>query len=91
VATGSKKRRNIVTEILSRAERLGANGQTSGFGKRSYVLTETLRYLERAETPDWVREECLRHFPVALIAALEGALRLAIRDLIDTGSPFIHR
>lgn len=35
--------------------------------------------------------ELLKYFPVAIIACLEGYCRLAIKDLIDEGSPYLDR
>jgi uncharacterized protein YecT (DUF1311 family) len=38
-----------------------------------------------------VHSELLRYFPVALVACLEGYFRLAIKELIDAGSPYLDR
>ena len=35
--------------------------------------------------------ELLKYFPVALVACLEGYFRLAIKELIDAGSPYLDR
>jgi len=51
-----------------------------------------LSTLERAfENRRELDAELLKYFPVALVACLEGYFRLAIKEMIDTGSPFLER
>ncbi|HUG37504.1 MAG TPA: hypothetical protein VML54_11170, partial [Candidatus Limnocylindrales bacterium] len=46
--------------------------------------------LERAfESHDKKQRELTRYFPVALIAAMEGYFRAAVKDLVDAGEPFV--
>lgn len=46
--------------------------------------------LEQAfKTHDSKETELIRYFPVALIACVEGYFRMAIKDLIDAGEPYL--
>jgi hypothetical protein len=82
---------DVIDQILARRSRLTTTYLSLGLDKRLGKLRESLSYLERPEVPDTVREELLRHFPVATVAALEGFLRLLIEIVVDTGTPFIER
>ncbi|MFQ5853073.1 MAG: hypothetical protein ACE5JU_21140 [Candidatus Binatia bacterium] len=82
--------RDYVNQIISRGARLrSATSRFNSFRHRYDSLRQALSCLGTTQFPDPVRTEFLRHFPVAIIAALEGYLRLVIRDLIDSGPPFI--
>lgn len=75
--------RNIIQEIAEvRHRRL--------FGDSMAELSLRLRALERAFAKyDRDDEELVRYFPVAIIACVEGYFRMAIRDLVDAGEPFL--
>ena len=48
--------------------------------------------LERAfETRGELHPELLKYFPVGLVACIEGSFRLYIKEIIDTGSPYLER
>src|SRR6266550_1452233 len=82
--------RNYVDQIMSRGGRLdSATSRFNSFRRRYESLRQALSCCGTTQLPAPVRAEFLRHFPVAIIAALEGYLRLVIRDLIDSGPPFI--
>jgi len=55
-------------------------------------LFTRLLSLERAFTNRGNLEtELLKYFPVALVACLEGYFRLAIKELVDAGPPYLNR
>lgn len=60
------------------------------FGSAMAELPFRLFALERAfRDHDQGNTELTRYFPVALVACIEGYLRLAIRELIDAGEPYL--
>lgn len=64
--------------------------QRRRFGAAIAELPLRLFSLERAfKTHDQRNAELTRYFPVALVACIEGYFRLAIKELIDAGEPYI--
>ncbi len=60
------------------------------FGEAMAELPLRLFALERAfNEHDNSQKELTRYFPVALIACVEGYFRMAVKDLIDAGEPFL--
>jgi hypothetical protein len=59
------------------------------FAKRVFSL---IHLSEQWTKQDWDNESCrseaFRYIPIALVAAVQGWMRLAIRDLVDAGEPF---
>lgn len=90
-------RRNLLEEILAkRARSPTGNARFDLFGKRYDRLREAFvqlldRLSKSGPESTTVDVEVMRHFPVALVACIEGYFRQAITDLIDKGSPFIER
>lgn len=75
--------RDIIQEIAEVRQR-------RRFGSAMTELPLRLFALERAfKDHDKSQVELTRYFPVALIACVEGYFRLAIKDLIDAGEPFL--
>lgn len=75
--------RDIIEEIAQVRQR-------RRFGRSMAELPMRLFALERAfKEHDQTNEELTRYFPVALIACIEGYFRLAIKELIDAGEPYI--
>ncbi|MBV8622480.1 MAG: DUF1311 domain-containing protein [Herbaspirillum sp.] len=75
--------RDIIQEISDVRQR-------RQFGTAIAELPSRLSSINNAfsqTTPD--QHELRRYFPVALIGCLEGYFRMAIRDLIDSGEPFL--
>jgi hypothetical protein len=55
-------------------------------------LFQRLSELQRAfETRGEFHPELLKYFPVGLVACIEGIFRLFIKEIIDTGSPYLER
>ena len=60
------------------------------FGRAIAELPFRLFTLEQAfKAHDEKNQELTRYFPVALVACIEGYFRLAIKELIDAGEPYI--
>lgn len=60
------------------------------FGSAIAELPFRLFSLERAfKDHDQSNAELTRYFPVALVACIEGYFRLAIKELIDAGEPYL--
>lgn len=75
--------RDIIQEIADIRQR-------RMFGKAMSELPLRLFALERAfKGHDKTQRELTRYFPVALIACVEGYFRMAIKDLIDAGEPYL--
>lgn len=75
--------RDIIEEIARVRQR-------RRFGWAIAELPFRLFALERAfKEHDQKNEEVTRYFPVALVACIEGYFRLAIKELIDAGEPYI--
>ena len=77
------KTRNIIEEIAQVRQR-------RMFGMAIAELPFRLSAIERAfKEHDPKNEELTRYFPVALVACIESYFRLAIKELIDAGEPFL--
>lgn len=77
------KTRNIIDEIAQVRQR-------RMFGLSVAELHFRLSAIKRAfKEHDPEREELTRYFPVALVACIESYFRLAIKELIDAGEPFL--
>ena len=75
--------RDIIQEITDTRQR-------RRFGSGITELPMRLFALEQAfKDHDKTQSELTRYFPVALIACVEGYFRMAIKDLIDAGEPFL--
>jgi hypothetical protein len=60
------------------------------YGSAMAELPFRLLELEHAfRSFDKSQRELARYFPVALVASIEGFFRMAIRDLIDAGEPYL--
>lgn len=75
--------RDIIQEIADIRQR-------RRFGSSMAELPTRLFALERAfKEHDKLDGELIKYFPVALIACVEGYFRMAIRDLVDAGDPYL--
>ncbi len=85
------KGRDIIKEIIAKRTRLkkGSN-RWEQFRIRNWAQREALNYIKAniKGTPDF-KYELLRYFPIGAIAIIEGYFRLAIRDIIDFGEPYL--
>lgn len=78
------KTRELIDQIIEVRERRQFNHAMS-------ELFSRLSSLETAfEKRDVTNEELLKYFPVALVACMEGYFRLAIKQFIDEGQPFLN-
>lgn len=75
--------RDIIQEIADIRQR-------RRFGSAMHELPARLFLLESAfKSHDKMERELVRYFPVALVACVEGYFRMAIKDLVDSGEPFL--
>lgn len=75
--------RDVIQEIADIRQR-------RRFGFATAELPMRLFALERAfKTHNKTESELTRYFPVALVACVEGYTRMAIKDLIDSGEPYL--
>ena len=75
--------RDIIQEIADIRDR-------RRFGSAMSELPMRLFALENAfKKHDKIERELVRYFPVALIACVEGYFRMAIKDLVDSGEPYL--
>ena len=75
--------RDIIEEIAGIRARRRFGFTMSELPLRLLALEHAFRKHDKANV------ELTRYFPVALIACLEGYCRMAIRDLIDAGEPYL--
>lgn len=75
--------RNIIQEIADVRQRRRFGSAISELPLRLFALENALKKHDKSES------ELTRYFPVALIACVEGYFRMAIKDLIDAGEPYL--
>lgn len=75
--------RDVIQEIIAVRQRRRFGSAISELPFRLVTLEHAFREFNRG-TP-----ELARYFPVALIACLEGYVRVAIKDLVDAGEPYL--
>ena len=79
----TKDGRKIIEQIVSVRSRLR-------FERREAELFARLSAIESSyERVDPAVPELLRYYPTALVACLESYFRLAIKELIDSGEPYL--
>lgn len=78
------KQRDLVQEIIEIRSR-NKSGPAQG------ELFLRLTALQQAfEGKDDTNEELLKYFPIAMVACIEGYFRLVIKEIIDSGEPYIE-
>lgn len=75
--------RDIIQEIANVRERRRFGSAMAELPLRLLTLEQAFKSHDRKQT------ELARYFPVALIACMEGYFRMVIRDLIDSGEPYL--
>lgn len=75
--------RDIIQEIADIRQRRRFGSAMSELPLRLFALEHAFKEHDKSES------ELIRYFPVALIACVEGYSRMAIKDLIDTGEPYL--
>jgi hypothetical protein len=87
------KKRMYVEEILEkRARHPKETPRVGHFVKRLDAIRDAMTHvLADLEDGSALQGELLRYFPMAIVAAVESFFRMAIRDLIDSGAPFLER
>jgi Lysozyme inhibitor LprI len=80
--------RDIIQEIADIRQRRRFDSTMFELSMRLFALERTFKKLDKIEL-DKIESEVFRYFPVALIACVEGYFRMAIKDLIDAGEPYL--
>jgi hypothetical protein len=75
--------RDIIQEIADVRQRRRFGSAMAELPLRLFSLEHAFKKHDKSE------KEVIRYFPVALIACVEGYFRMAIKDLIDAGEPFL--
>jgi hypothetical protein len=75
--------RDIIQEIADVRKRRLFGSAMSELPLRLFALEHAFKTHEKSQ------DELTRYFPVGLIACLEGYFRMAIKDLIDAGEPYL--
>lgn len=75
--------RDIIQEIADIRQRRRFGSAMAELPLRLFALEQAFKVHDKSQS------ELTRYFPVALIACVEGYFRMAIKDLIDAGDPFL--
>lgn len=75
--------RDILQEIVETRQRRRYGSAMDELPVRLFALEEAFERHDKSEN------ELTRYFPVALIACVEGYFRMAIKDLVDAGEPYL--
>jgi hypothetical protein len=75
--------RDIIQEIVDVRQRRRFGSAMSELPTRLFALEHAFKEHDKSQ------RELTRYFPVALIACVEGYFRMAIKDLIDAGDPYL--
>ena len=86
------KRRDFISDILERKSRHAKRTERwLQLMKRMEGLLFALHHVgNKAPKRNSCQSELLRYFPIGAVAASEGYFRLAYRDLIDFGDPYLR-
>lgn len=76
-------KRDIINEIIEVSGRRSDNGAASELSNRLHELESAFEKVDKNNI------ELVRYFPVAMIACIEGYFRMAIKELVDSGEPFL--
>ncbi len=75
--------RDIIQEIADIRQRRQFGSAMAELPFRLFTLEQAFKSHDRSQT------ELTRYFPVALVACMEGYFRMVIRDLVDSGDPYL--
>ncbi len=86
-------KRNLVKEIINKRERTTSQHRLDAFVSRQASIDDSYKMLLDLESDDSIScdKELSRHYPVALVALVEGYFRSVIADLVNHGSPYVER
>lgn len=79
------RKRDVIQEIEEIRRRGRHTAARYEIGKRLFELEHAFRQHDRSN------KELVKYFPVAIVACIEAYFRMAIKDLVDSGDPFIGR
>jgi hypothetical protein len=75
--------RDLIQEIVEIRQRQVSGSAMGELWQRFLTLEHAFEKHDKSE------EETIRYFPVALVACIEGYCRMAIKELIDAGEPYL--
>jgi hypothetical protein len=75
--------RDTIQEIADIRQRRRLGSAMAELPLRLFALEHAFKIHDKSQ------HELIRYFPVALIACVEGYFRMAIKDLIDAGEPYL--
>jgi uncharacterized protein YecT (DUF1311 family) len=75
--------RDLIQEIADVRQRRQFGSAMSELPLRLFALEKAFKDHDRKQ------QEFTRYFPVALIATIEGYFRMAVKDLVDAGEPYL--
>lgn len=75
--------RDVIQEIADVRQRRRFGSAMSELPMRLFALEHAFKEHDKSQG------ELTRYFPVALIACVEGYFRMAIKDLVDVGDPYL--
>ena len=75
--------RDVIQEIADIRQRRRFGEAMSELPFRLFALEDAFKKHDKGNA------ELARYFPVALIACVEGYFRMAIKDLVDAGEPYL--
>ena len=79
------RKRDIIQEIEEIRRRGRHTAARYEIGRRLVELEHAFHQHDRSN------KELVKYFPVAIVACIEAYFRMAIKDLVDSGDPFIGR
>ena len=83
------RKRDYIAEILdTRSRAYRRAGRWQQFVKRNHAIIAAFNFLEKARGSKTAKLELAKYFSIGNVASIEAYFRLAIRDLIEHGSPF---
>jgi len=83
------RKRDYISEILdTRSRAYKRAGRWQQFVKRNEAIIDAANFLEKGRGDSAAKSELLKYIAIGTVACIEAYFRLAIRDLIEHGSPF---
>jgi hypothetical protein len=84
-------KRDYVAEILQKRSRLKRRSDAyQQFTERLHPVVAGFRKIKGIKTDEPYRKELLKYGPIGYVACVEGYYRLIVKDLIDSGSPYLE-
>ena len=83
------RKRDYIAEILdTRSRAYRRAGRWQQFVKRNEAVIDAANFLKKSRGDSAAKLELLKYLAIGTVACIEAYFRMAIRDLIEHGSPF---